>query len=416
MENKAPWSSEVPPEELRRIVDVLYRVHRFVAAITDLDTLLEHIMEESKQVANAEACSLMLYDDEAGELYFEVALGESGDQQALKREVRLKLGQGVAGAAAATRESINVPDVSQDDRFYSDADVKTSFHTRSLLAVPLVDHDQLVGVLELLNKNDGGPFTETDLRIMEMFSGLVATVIANARLIDENLRAARMAAVGQAVAGLSHYGKNILAGMGGSVDLIDEGLKRDNMELLLKSWPILRRSVRRISNLVENMLAYSKAREPIREECRIPELIKDVTEMFWGLLARKHVELAVDTAAVEGPAYLDQNGLLRCLLNLLTNAADAVENEGGKIWVTARTLPDGQLEIDVRDNGPGIDEEDIDRVFDLFYSTKGSKGTGLGLAVTHKIVHEHGGEISVGRGPEGGARFCIVLPCQEDRG
>jgi len=118
MEDKAPWSSEVPPEELRRIVDVLYRVHRFVAAITDLDALLERIMEESKQVANAEACSLMLYDAEAGELYFEVALGESGDQQALKKEVRLKLGQGVAGAAAATRESINVPDVSRDDRFY----------------------------------------------------------------------------------------------------------------------------------------------------------------------------------------------------------------------------------------------------------------------------------------------------------
>ncbi len=92
MDENALWLSNVSPEELRRIINVLYRVHRFISVITDLDTLLEQVMEESKEVADAEACSLMLYDPKQDELYFHVALGESGDQQALKREIRLSLG------------------------------------------------------------------------------------------------------------------------------------------------------------------------------------------------------------------------------------------------------------------------------------------------------------------------------------
>src|SRR5690606_36513707 len=127
------------PGELRRIVDALYRVHGLIAAITDLDTLLERIMEESKEVANAQASSLMLYDEDRDELHFHVALGESGDQQALKREIRLKLGEGTAGTAGATRQSINARDAQQDPRFYRQADAASRFETRAILAVPVVD-------------------------------------------------------------------------------------------------------------------------------------------------------------------------------------------------------------------------------------------------------------------------------------
>ncbi|MBN2312097.1 MAG: GAF domain-containing protein [Candidatus Hydrogenedentes bacterium] len=410
IDERVPWLNEVSPDELRRIVDVLYRVHRFISVITDLDTLLERIMEESKQVAHAEACSLMLFDPDREELYFRVALGESGDQQTLKQEVRLKLNQGIAGVAAATRESINVEDARSDSRFYSQADTMTQFETRSLVAVPLVDRDHLVGVLELLNKVGGGPFTETDVHVMEMFSGLVATVIANARLIDENLRAARLAAVGQAVAGLSHYTKNIIAGVGGSVDLISEGLKRDNIEHLQRSWPILKRSMRRISNLVEDMLAYSKARKPARRACDLREIVADVSDTFWGLTVHKRITLDVDVDAVTRPICVDPDGLFRCLLNLLTNAADAVADGTGTIRIAARFNAENQLEIDVADNGPGVPEGDEERIFDLFYSTKGSRGTGLGLAVMRKIVVEHGGDVAVMRNPGGGALFRMRLP------
>lgn len=404
-----PWLRDVSPADMRRIVDTLYRVHRLIAVITDLDTLLEQIIEESKQLARAEAGSVILYDTVRGDLYFHIARGESGDQQALKREVRLRLDQGVAGAAAAARESINVRDVTSDPRFYGAADHVSNFQTRNLLAVPMVDRDALIGVIEVVNKCDGGCFTDTDLHVMEMFATLAGTAIANARLIAENLAAERLAAIGQAVAGLSHYTKNILTGMLGSSELIDQGLRIQNLDVLERCWPIFKRSTNRMADCVQDMLAYSKAREPVYQLCDIKQIVDDATQSMSALMALRAVQVDTDLRVAK-PVRLDPQGMFRCLLNLLTNAADAVPVDGGRVVVRAAEDPAGTLVLEVADNGPGVPDHDCRAIFEPFFSTKGAQGTGLGLAVTHKIVQEHNGEITVGRAPEGGALFRIVLP------
>ena len=412
IDDDIPWLRDVSPADMRRIVDALYRVHYLISAVTDLESLLERIMEESKEVARAEACSLMLYDRVNQELYFQVAQGKTGDQQALKSRVRLKLGQGIAGVAAATRTSINVRDVANDTRFYSDADEVSHFKTRNLLAVPLVDRDDLIGVLEVVNKIGDEAFSDTDLHVMEMFSSLAATAIANARLIEENLASARMAAIGQAVAGLSHYTKNIITGMIGSSELIDQGLTLNDIAMLQRCWPVFKRSTNRIYEIVQDMLAFSKTRRPNYEACDIAHLISDAAQNFTGLLARKEVAISIH-ANLQRPVYVDSTGMFRCLLNLLTNAGDAVPSGSGKIDVSARLNAAGDLVLEIADNGPGVPQSDKVRIFEPFYSTKGSQGTGLGLAVTHKIVEEHSGSITVERGPEGGALFRILIPQQQ---
>jgi len=414
IDDDIPWLRDVSPADMRRIVDALYRVHYLISAVTDLESLLERIMEESKEVARAEACSLMLYDRVNQELYFQVAQGKTGDQQALKSQVRLKLGQGIAGVAAATRSSINVRDVANDTRFYSDADEVSHFKTRNLLAVPLVDRDDLIGVLEVVNKIGDEAFSDTDLHVMEMFSSLAATAIANARLIEENLASARMAAIGQAVAGLSHYTKNIITGMIGSSELIDQGLTLNDIAMLQRCWPVFKRSTNRIYEIVQDMLAFSKTRRPNYEACDIAHLISDAAQNFTGLLARKEVAISIH-ANLQQPVYVDSTGMFRCLLNLLTNAGDAVPSGSGKIDVSARLNAAGDLVLEIADNGPGVPQSDKVRIFEPFYSTKGSQGTGLGLAVTHKIVEEHSGSITVERGPEGGALFRLLIPQQQPR-
>lgn len=414
IDDDIPWLRDVSPADMRRIVDALYRVHYLISAVTDLESLLERIMEESKEVARAEACSLMLYDRVNQELYFQVAQGKTGDQQALKSQVRLKLGQGIAGVAAATRSSINVRDVANDTRFYSDADEVSHFKTRNLLAVPLVDRDDLIGVLEVVNKIGDEAFSDTDLHVMEMFSSLAATAIANARLIEENLASARMAAIGQAVAGLSHYTKNIITGMIGSSELIDQGLTLNDIAMLQRCWPVFKRSTNRIYEIVQDMLAFSKTRRPNYEACDIAHLISDAAQNFTGLLARKEVAISIH-ADLQQPVYVDSTGMFRCMLNLLTNAGDAVPSGSGKIDVSARLNAAGDLVLEIADNGPGVPQSDKVRIFEPFYSTKGSQGTGLGLAVTHKIVEEHSGSITVERGPEGGALFRLLIPQQQPR-
>lgn len=409
-ENDIPNLEAHSPEEWQRIVGALYRVHRLMGAITDLETLLSRIAEESRHVANAEASSVMLYDAVTEELYFRVALGESGDQETLKKTIRLKLGQGIAGATGQTRRSIMVADTREDPRFFPGADAAIQFQTRSLLAVPMIDRDSLVGVLEVVNKVGEDTFSNLDLRAMEIFSSLAATAVTNARLIEEQLRNERMAMVGQAVTTLSHHTKNIVTGLTSSAELIDMGLQRGDMEVLKRGWPVFKRSTKRISNFVQDMLSFSKARAPRREACDAASLVHDARETFTELFARKQVSLETDLQGVTGPAWVDPEAVDQALLNLLINAAEAVAEGTGRIVLSARTLEGGRLEITVSDNGPGVAEEHREKIFDPFFSTKGAQGTGIGLAVTRKLAREHGGDVTVSDGPEGGALFRMVIP------
>lgn len=410
LDHNLSWFTNVPPEDMRRIGDALYRVHYLMAHLTDLDTLLERIMSEGKEVARAEACSLMLYDPQSEELYFEVAMGETGNQQALKQQFRLKLNEGIAGAAARTRSSINVPDVERDPRFCRAPDDTIQFTTRSLVAVPLVDRDTLIGVIEVINKRDSDAFSESDLRVMEIFSSVAGTAIANARLIEENMRAERLAAIGEAVAGLSHYTKNLVNGLTTSVELMEQSLEQEQYEVLKRGWNILKRSTRKIAHVVEDMLAFSKPREPECKPVRLERLMEEVMDTLWALTNAKSIDLRLDLDGVTAPVYGDHQTLYRGLLNLVVNAADAVPKENGAVRLRAWTRPDGGTTLAVEDNGPGVPPELRQKVLEPFFSTKGSNGTGLGLAVTHKIVLEHEGKLAVEDNAEGGARFRIELP------
>jgi len=410
-DSEIPWVEEASTEEMRRSVEALYRAHRLTAVMRDVDALLTLLAEESRKVARGEACSLLLYDEANEELYFKVALGESGIEETLQEEIRLKVGQGIAGVAAQSRTSIIVENAQSDPRFFRPADDATNFSTRNVLAVPMMDRGKLIGVLEILNKRNGEAFSWLDLHVTEMFSSLAATSITNARLLEEHVQSERMAAIGLAVTGLSHYTKNIVTGLNSSADLIEMGIRKKEMGIIERTWPIFQRSSKRISIFVQDMLSYSKPRKPHIAPCNVAALINDADETFRAMFIRKQTEVRIDTSGCTCEHPMEYQGIYSCLLNLLTNAADAVPDDGGWVEITARTLPNTALEMRVGDNGPGIPEESHDKIFDPFYSTKGQHGTGLGLAVTKKIVEEHGGTIEVTEHPNGGgALFIITLP------
>ncbi len=409
MHDTLPWLMEASQADMRRVVESLYHVHGLMAALTDLDSLLERISEEGRAVAYAEAASVMLYDEAADELYFRVALGDSGDQEALKREVRLKRGQGIAGAAAREEVSILVDDVDRDPRFFREADAMSRFRTRSILAVPMIERNKLVGVLELLNKVDGGSFTPMDQHVMEMFSAVAASAVVNARLIEQQIKTERLAAIGHAIAGLTHHIKNILTGLNSSAELIDMALNAGNMAQVTKTWPVLRRSAQRISGFVQDLLIFAKPRTPVIRQCEALRIVADVGETLRDAFERKHIALEVRPGEGVDPILADPDALFRCLINLVTNAADAVPESGGRVEISLNRTPQGWLEITITDNGPGIPAEMRERVFELFFSTKGVRGTGLGLASAAKIALEHGGALVLLDVP-GGAAFRLSLP------
>ncbi len=410
---KAAEAAQPGGLEQKQIVDALYRVNRLVAHITDLHRLLEQIMHEGKKVVNANASSLMLYDEEANELFFEVALGAKGEAV---KTIRLKPGVGVAGHAAKRRKTIIVNDVRADRRHFKAADEKTHFVTRNIIATPMLRKGKLIGVLEVLNKRRGEAFTPSDARVLEFFADQAAVAIENARLIQANVQAERLAAVGQAVAGISHYVKNILAGIKGSASLIEHGLGQDNLELIQQSWPILQRSNQKISELVQDMLTYSKSRKPELAVTDLNKMCEDIVALCQSRAEQSRVTLSVKLDREMPICLCDADRIHDALLNLVTNAIEATRESTygpahGEVKIaTAFRKSTRRVELRVSDNGPGIPQEMQKKIFDPFFSTKGSKGTGLGLAVARKVIEEHNGTLTLESIEGKGCTFTIQLP------
>ena len=393
-----------------RSVEVLYRVNGFISAVANLHQLLELIMSESKKSLACEACSLMLYNEEKHHLHFEVAQGPGSD--AVKRIV-LRMDQGIAGSCASQRKTQVVEDVSHDSRHFKGADEKSQFETRNILAVPMVRNERLIGVLELLNKTGGQPFSTEDIRLAEFIGAQAAIAIENAILIQEKVQVERLAATGVAVTGIAHYIKNILSSWSASAKLIEMALSADKYNAVKEAWPILLRANGKISTLVQDMLTYSKRREPEWEEGDLNQLYQEIHDSQLDRARDLGVVLTIDLDPAVTRSWFDPKAMTDTLLNLATNAVEACQQkEGAGVTLSTRFLPDeDEFRIVMQDNGPGIPADIRERIFEPFYSTKGSKGTGLGLALARKTVEEHGGRLDLQSEVGEGTTFSIFLPC-----
>lgn len=169
-------------EERIKRLELFERISIAISSTLDLQELLETVMEITKSVMRAEACSVLLLDKATGELVFTVALGEKEEEV---KEFRIKPGQGIAGWVLQNEEPLLVPDVKADSRFYKGVDDKTGFETRSMIAVPLFVKDKIVGVIEVINKANGNSFDEGDMETLITMAGEIAVAIDNARMAED---------------------------------------------------------------------------------------------------------------------------------------------------------------------------------------------------------------------------------------
>ncbi len=396
-------------KEYQENFKVLQRISIFTSSIKSLQKLLTLIMEESRTILNAEASSLLLYDRDEKVLFFKVATGEKGSKV---KTVKLKIGQGIAGECARKREIINVSDASRDKRFFSSADKKTRFKTRSVLAIPLTGKNRkLLGVLEVLNKKDGKPFNKKDEELMEIIAGQASLSIENAQLYIESVKNARMAGVAQTMLALSHDIKNIVNGLSGGISIMDCAVDTVEDPYAIDAWDIVKTNVNRISDLILDMLNYSSKKKPLLQEISLDDFIRETVSVYREKLMEKGVEVRYDFDKKIGIVQIDAEGMQRALLNLFANAYEAVNAGEGRIEILTKTLPKkSRYSITVADNGGGIPAEKLKNIFDVFFTTKGQKGTGLGLAVVKKIVKEHGGSVEVSSQEGEGTAFTLTLP------
>jgi signal transduction histidine kinase len=286
------------------------------------------------------------------------------------------------------------------------------------LAVPLRAHEQIIGVLEVMNKH-GGDFSSADLALLEALAGPAATAIENARLYEEALRHAeeiqrsqaqlirseKLAATGRLAVSLAHEINNPLQAVQNFLHLsldyqVSDAKRREFLEMA-------REETSRLITLVQQTLEFYR---PAKSQAAL----MDINAAVERVLSLSHKKLEHNDVTVElklennlPPVNGMSDQIAQVFLNLIVNAAEAM-SDGGRLCIESRS-DSGQVEVVFTDTGPGIAPEDLAHIFEPFYTTKDS-GTGLGLAVSYNIIESHGGTLGVASVPGHGATFTVRLP------
>ena len=410
--NSAMTRTGTDAAELGRRLKAIYEISRATAATLDTSEILDHVLGALFEIfETADRAFIILVDPQSNEVNTAAARSRVADRVAQSGISRTALER-----AMSQREAVLCQDASVDARF-SDAVSIMGLGIRSMMIAPLVFRDEVLGAVHIDTVKGVRTFTEADLELLCVAASEVAGCLANVRLHDKMMASERLAAVGQTLAGLTHCIKNILQGVKGGAYILEKGLEQDNPDRIRSGWQMVRRNNAFMEELVYDLLTYSKQRPPEYVPTDLNALCADTC----GFVAERARTLGVSLTCTPDPSLgqveLDPRGIRRCLLNFVGNAVDACANTNGSATVEVRgpaSSPeaDGLVRVSVRDTGCGMSKETLAKLFTVFFSTKGSKGTGLGLPVSQKIVEEHGGRIDVESQEGKGTTFTLCLPAR----
>ncbi|MCD4741670.1 MAG: response regulator [Desulfobacteraceae bacterium] len=238
------------------------------------------------------------------------------------------------------------------------------------------------------------------------------------KLETELVQSEKMAAVGQTVSGLAHYVKNILVGLKGGSYVVDVGIKKNNTDKLIAGWDTIKKNIARVSDLVQDLISYSKEREPDYQICLPNDIIIEVVDLVKDVAKKNNIKITTKLDPAIKETSMDPQTIHRSLLNLITNAMDACLDDidtDKNFGISIKTYlgANNIFCIEVEDNGSGMNDETQGKLFTSFFSTKGGKGTGLGLLLTKKLIEEHRGTINAKTNLGMGTIFTIELPYKE---
>jgi len=409
---------------------VLYQLSAAFGSGFDVNQVLEVVMDLVFEHVKADRGIVLLIDPKTQELVPKVVRtrdeidGKNGDPNDTARPQqqpeKIHASRTIINHVLNSGEGVLSSNAMADHRFSKGKSVH-NLGIRSALCVPIKarrlsdkSNDKtgdIIGVIYIDSSVKNYTYSPDQLRLLTSIGLQAGLAIQNAKLYQAGVTAERMAAVGETTAALSHSIKNILQALRGGADVVEMGLRGNNLTQTSKGWRVVDRNLDKIYNLTMNLLAYSRPREPKLEMMNPKVLIDECLELIAAAASEKGVMVVSDVDEAQPAIPLDPSGMHQVLMNLLSNALDAVQPQQGLVRVVCRYDAENQETIlEVIDNGVGVPPAMMKHMFELFHSTKGNRGTGLGLAVAKKIVDEHEGAISVRSAPGEGTTFTIRLP------
>lgn len=312
-----------------------------------------------------------------------------------------------------------VTDAWHDERVTEE--FRKRFSAQEFVAVPLIAKGVVVGVILADNSYSGRPITEDHVKLLSLFAAQAALAIENADTYaelqmrvsqlhsaqDKIVHAEKLAAVGKMAAHVAHEIRNPLATIGGFARSI---LKHpENLDRVKRSVQIIAEESARLENMLKGVMDFSRPSAPVLKAVDLNAIAERCFRTHAERLAGRNIHTDVDLDHSMPEVPVDENQMVQVITNLLHNAADSMPNGGA---LTVRTRREGEeAMLQVIDTGLGMPTDVLERLFSPFFTTK-ANGTGLGLAVTHKIVDDHGGRIDVRSQVGQGTTFTVFLPLQ----
>lgn len=397
--------------------NVIYRIAELIGTTESTEVFFEGVVDIIFERLAVDRLALLLFNQQTEQLEPKLVRYRGKGR---RNRGKIVTSRTIINHVLQTRDGVLCANAQTDERFKGEtsSDSQDSIHLlglRSVICVPIIVRDEVYGVLHLDCSMSYHTYTHEQLRLVVAIGRMAGMAIENARLLEARMRTERLAAAGEAVAYLSHSIRNILQGLQSGAEVVELGIRRKTLDTVAAGWQIVRRNLDHTYRLAMNMLTFSKERTPHIESVQINKVVEDVVS----LVQRRAEERAVLllTELEEMPAIpTDANGMHQVIHNILMNAVDAAPADSGRVII--RTTYDGtgpSAQVWISDNGPGIPADQIEAIFEPFYSSKGHSGTGLGLPAVRKIVGELGGRVEVQSEPGEGTTFVVHLPAAPSR-
>jgi signal transduction histidine kinase len=382
--------------------DYQLRLRQLAAALVhvlDQGELVQRLGDSLTEVLDTEGCQLLLRDEQNRRLTVLYPASGSGEPLSDEMGRRLDLLDGpVLASELEARRSPLAP----------------LFHARGWeVGIPLRINERPLGFIGLGKNRELRLFSGEDLQLLASVAAGATVALENTSLSrqlhrSEQVleRANRLSSLGMLAAGIAHEIRNPLVAVKTFLDLIPQRL--DDREFLTRFRELSLAELRRVTDLIADLLTLGKSKTAARRAVDLESALEPVVRLMESTSRKREVELKAHFALGLPTAWADEDQVKQILLNLILNAIEA-SPAGGRVELDVRPAAAGQVALEVRDQGAGMSPEELENIFHPFFTTKES-GTGLGLALTHQMVVEHGGEISVQSKVGSGTTFRVILP------
>lgn len=391
--------AEIKTQTLDSYLRVI-EISRDLASTLDLDTLLDGIVRAAADITRAEAASILLYDDTSRQLYFQVA---TDIDEPTMRGLVVPLDNSIAGWIVTNRKSVRIDDAQKDDRHFAEVEQALGYATRSLLGIPLITKNKVVGVLEVINKKKGR-FTDPDESMLTVVGAQAAVAIENARLFQQS----------DLIAEFVHELRTPLASLSTATYLLlRPEMSREQRDQIVNN---IHNETLRLNSLASSFLDLARL-ESGRVQFRkmrfsVADLLYECRDVMMSKAQETNIQVRVDVPGDMPLMEADRDKIKQVLLNLLSNAIKYNRPNGSVIITAGFDATD--ISITIQDTGVGIPEESIPHLFEKFYRVREHEGkaggTGLGLSISKQIIQGHNGRIEVKSKMGVGTSFTIYIP------